>query len=43
MGDGRAEATAYDIDLGLKLYRTACALLFGLAAGFALLAWFIVR
>ena len=43
MGDGRAEATAYDIDLALKLYRTACALLFGLAAGFALLAWFIVR
>jgi len=43
MGDGRAEATAGDIDLALKLYRTACALLFGIAAGLALLAWLIVR
>jgi adenosylcobinamide-phosphate synthase len=43
MGDGRAEATADDIDLALKLYRTACALLFGLAAGSALLAWIIAR
>lgn len=43
MGDGRAEATADDIDLALTLYRTACGLLFGLAAGLALLGWFIVR
>ena len=43
MGDGRPEATGDDIDLALKLYRTACALLFGLAAGLTLLAWFIVR
>jgi len=43
MGDGRAEATANDIDLALTLYRTACAVLFGLAAGSALLAWLIVR
>jgi adenosylcobinamide-phosphate synthase len=43
MGDGRAEATADDIDLALKLYRTACALLFAIAAGSALLAWLIVR
>ena len=43
IGHGRAEATADDIDLALKLYRTACALLFAIAAGSALLAWFIVR
>jgi adenosylcobinamide-phosphate synthase len=43
MGDGRAEATADDIGLALRLYRTACALLFGLAAGLALLAWFNAR
>ena len=43
MGDGRTEATADDIDLALKLYRTACALLFGLAAGLTLLAWLILR
>lgn len=43
MGSGRAEATADDIDLALKLYRTACGLLFGLAAGLAGLAWFIAR
>jgi adenosylcobinamide-phosphate synthase len=43
MGDGRAAATADDIDRALALYRTACGLLFGLAAGLALLAWFIVR
>lgn len=43
MGDGRAEATPDDIDLALKLYRTACALLFGLAAGSALLGWIIAR
>jgi len=43
MGDGRAEATADDIDRALALYRTACALLFGLAAGSALLASIIAR
>jgi len=43
MGDGREEATANDIDRALALYRTACALLFGLAAGSALLAWIIAR
>jgi adenosylcobinamide-phosphate synthase len=43
MGDGRAEATADDIDRALALYRTACGLLFGLAAGLALLAWLIAR
>jgi adenosylcobinamide-phosphate synthase len=43
MGDGRAEATAQDIDRALALYRTACALLFCLASGLALLAWFIAR
>ncbi|MBM1173327.1 adenosylcobinamide-phosphate synthase CbiB [Microvirga arabica] len=43
MGNGRAEATADDIDRALALYRTACALLFGLAAGSALLAWIIGR
>jgi adenosylcobinamide-phosphate synthase len=32
MGDGRAEATAQDVDRALTLYRTACALLFALAA-----------
>jgi len=30
MGDGRTEATPDDIDRALALYRTACALLFGL-------------
>ncbi|MBB3020716.1 adenosylcobinamide-phosphate synthase [Microvirga lupini] len=43
MGDGRAEAKADDIDRALALYRTACALLFCLAAGLALLAWFIAH
>jgi adenosylcobinamide-phosphate synthase len=43
MGDGRAEATADDIDRALALYHTACGLLFGLAAGLALLAWLIAR
>jgi len=43
MGDGRAEATAYDIERALALYRTACGLLFGLAAGLALLACLIAR
>jgi adenosylcobinamide-phosphate synthase len=43
MGDGRAEATADDIDRALVLYRTACGLLFGLAAGFTLLVWLIAR
>jgi adenosylcobinamide-phosphate synthase len=31
MGDGRAEATAADIRRGLRLYRKACGLLWGLA------------
>lgn len=43
MGDGRAEATAADIDRALSLYRTACGLLLGLAAGLALSAWIIAR
>jgi len=43
MGDGRAEARAHDIDRALALYRTACALLFGLATGSALVAWLIAR
>ncbi|MCK2053532.1 adenosylcobinamide-phosphate synthase CbiB [Methylobacterium sp. 37f] len=32
MGDGRAEATPADVERALALYRTACGLLFGLAA-----------
>ncbi|UVF17960.1 adenosylcobinamide-phosphate synthase CbiB [Microvirga terrae] len=43
MGDGRAEARAHDIERALALYRTACALLFGLATGSALVAWLIAR
>ncbi|WP_230533654.1 adenosylcobinamide-phosphate synthase CbiB [Microvirga roseola] len=43
MGNGRAEATAQDIERALALYRTACGLLFGLAAGLALLASLIGR
>lgn len=43
MGDGRAEANADDIDRALALYRTACALLFGMASGLALLTWLILR
>ncbi len=43
MGDGRTEATAEDIDRALVLYRTACGLLFGLAAGSALLVWLSAR
>jgi adenosylcobinamide-phosphate synthase len=43
MGDGRAEATAADIDRALALYRTACGLLIGLAAGLAALGWIIGR
>ncbi|MBM6580181.1 cobalamin biosynthesis protein CobD [Microvirga sp. BT689] len=43
MGDGRAEANAGDIDRALAIYRTACALLLGLAAGSALLAWIIAH
>jgi adenosylcobinamide-phosphate synthase len=43
MNDGRAEANVADIDRALALYRTACALLFGMAAGLALLAWIIAR
>ncbi|MGU3536928.1 adenosylcobinamide-phosphate synthase CbiB [Methylobacterium sp. A54F] len=37
MGDGRAEAGPADIERALALYRTACALLWGLAAGGAAL------
>ncbi|GJD42800.1 Cobalamin biosynthesis protein CobD [Methylobacterium cerastii] len=37
MGDGRAAATAEDIARALRLYRTACALLWGLATVGALL------
>lgn len=43
MGDGRADANAQDIDRALALYRTACGLLFALAAGLALLIWFTAR
>ncbi|WP_112663412.1 adenosylcobinamide-phosphate synthase CbiB [Microvirga flavescens] len=43
MGDGRAEATAADIDRALAVYRTACGLLLALAAGLALLVWVIAR
>jgi adenosylcobinamide-phosphate synthase len=43
MGGGRSEATATDIDRALALYRTACGLLLGLAAGLAGLAWLIGR
>ncbi|EIM28439.1 adenosylcobinamide-phosphate synthase CbiB [Microvirga lotononidis] len=43
MGDGRAEANADDIDRALGLYRTACLLLFALAAGATLLTWIIAR
>ncbi|MBQ0823823.1 cobalamin biosynthesis protein [Microvirga sp. HBU67558] len=43
MGDGRAEARAHDIERALALYRTACALLFGLATGSALVAWLTAR
>ncbi|WP_262297598.1 adenosylcobinamide-phosphate synthase CbiB [Microvirga sesbaniae] len=43
MGDGRAEARAEDVDRALALYRTACALLFGLAVVMALAARFIAR
>jgi adenosylcobinamide-phosphate synthase len=43
MGDGRAEATAQDIDRALALYRKACGLLFGLASSLALLAWLIAH
>jgi len=39
MGDGRAEATAADIRRALRLYRTACLLLWGLAVGGAAVAW----
>ncbi|SFV03405.1 adenosylcobinamide-phosphate synthase [Methylobacterium sp. 174MFSha1.1] len=38
MGSGRAEATAADIRRALALYRRACGLLWGLAAGLACLA-----
>ena len=37
MGDGRAEAAPEDIERALALYRTACLILFALAAVGALL------
>jgi adenosylcobinamide-phosphate synthase len=43
MGDGRAQANADDIDRALALYRTACGLLFALAAGLTMLAFAIAR
>ncbi|MGO4387904.1 adenosylcobinamide-phosphate synthase CbiB [Microvirga sp. 2YAF29] len=43
MGDGRAEATAQDIERALLLYRTACGLQFALAAALALVSFLIVR
>jgi adenosylcobinamide-phosphate synthase len=43
MGEGRAGATAADVDRALALYRTACALLLALASGATLLVWLIVR
>ncbi|MGO4525086.1 adenosylcobinamide-phosphate synthase CbiB [Microvirga sp. 2MCAF35] len=43
MGDGCAQANADDIDRALALYRTACLLLFALAAGSAFVTWLIVR
>jgi adenosylcobinamide-phosphate synthase len=43
MGDGRAEATAQDIERALVLYRMACGLQFALAATLAFIAYLIVR
>jgi adenosylcobinamide-phosphate synthase len=43
MGDGRAEATAQDIERALVLYRTACGLQFALAALLAFIAYIIAR
>jgi adenosylcobinamide-phosphate synthase len=43
MGDGRAAATAHDIERALALYRTACMLLAAGAGGLALIAWITVR
>ena len=43
MGDGRAAATAHDIERSLALYRTACMLLAAGAGGLALIAWVTVR
>ncbi|WP_372422766.1 adenosylcobinamide-phosphate synthase CbiB [Salinarimonas chemoclinalis] len=43
MGDGRAEATADDVDRALALYSTACALLIGLAAVLAVTALALSR
>jgi adenosylcobinamide-phosphate synthase len=43
MGDGRAEANADDIDRALSLYRSACALLIGLAALLAITALALSR
>ncbi|MET0530989.1 MAG: adenosylcobinamide-phosphate synthase CbiB [Microvirga sp.] len=42
MGDGRAEATARDIERALMLYRTACGLQFALAAVLFLVSVLIV-
>ena len=39
MGDGRAEAGPSDIERALRLYRTSCLILFGLAAAGALAAF----
>ncbi len=43
MGDGRAEATAQDIDRALLIYRKACGLQFALATALALVSFLIVR
>ncbi|PVE20252.1 cobalamin biosynthesis protein, partial [Microvirga sp. KLBC 81] len=43
MGDGRAEATAQDIDRALMLYRTACGLFFALALALMVLTLLIAR
>jgi adenosylcobinamide-phosphate synthase len=43
MGDGRAEATARDIERALMLYRTACGLQFALAATLAFVSFLLVR
>ena len=41
MGDGRQAAGPADIERALALYRTACALLWGLAAGAAAIGFLI--
>ncbi len=43
MGDGRAQATAADIRRGLRLYRQACGLLWGVAGCGALIALVLSR